>query len=121
MTLDRSPSTSVQGSVWLTWIMTTPPAKVISTRPLLLPASSRRSTSSSTRRDGRDVVLAGLEDRAGGGDVVAAALDLERVEEGAVRDVVVRVQLGPDEVAGLEVDDAVGPGADRAEIGWRLA
>ena len=45
--LERSPSTSVTGSVWLSWIWLTPLEGMVSTRPLP-PASMRFSTSSST-------------------------------------------------------------------------
>src|SRR5262245_43411099 len=100
--------------------MDTPPANVISTRPFVLLASSRRNTSSSAPEAAMSYSL-GLQDGAGRRDVVATALDLERVEEGAVRDVVVRIDLGADEVARLEIDEPVGPGADGAEIGGRLA
>jgi hypothetical protein len=55
----------------------------------------------------RVVVLAGLEHRARRRDGVAASLDLDRVEEGPVGDVIVGIQLGLEEVARLEVDEPV--------------
>ena len=44
--LERSPSTSVRGSVWLSWIWLIPLEGMVSTRPLP-PVSMRLSTSSS--------------------------------------------------------------------------
>ena len=68
-----------------------------------------------------EVVFAGLDDGAGGGDGIAPALHLQPIEEGPVRLVIAGKDLGPDDVAGLEVHDAVGPGADRLEVGGGLA
>src|SRR6266545_3258798 len=68
-----------------------------------------------------EVVLAGLEHGPRGGGGVAAALHLDRVEERPIGDVIVRVDLAADGVAGLEVDEAIRPGADRFEIRRRLA
>jgi hypothetical protein len=51
-----------------------------------------------------EVVLAGLEDRAGGAGGVAAALDLEAVEVRAVGHVIGGIELGADDVAGAELD-----------------
>ncbi len=69
----------------------------------------------------RVVVLAGLQHRPRGGRRVAAALHLDRVEEGAVGHVVRGIELAPHDVARLEVDEAIGAGADRAQIGGGLA
>ena len=62
-----------------------------------------------------EVVLAGLQHGARGRDRVAAALHLDRVEVGPVRHVVVRVDLALHQIARLEVDERVGPGADRLD------
>ena len=43
------------------------------------------------------------------------------VEVRPVGDVVVGIELAPDDVARLEVDEPVGPGADRLEVGRRVA
>src|SRR5207249_11098351 len=67
-----------------------------------------------------EVVLAGLDDGAGGRVGVAAALHLDGVEVRAVGHVIGRVQLALDEVAGLEVGEPVGPGAHRLQAGRRL-
>src|SRR3989441_7816495 len=66
--------------------------------------------------NGREVILAGLEHGSRGRNGVAPALDLERVEEGAVGDVVVRVQISADDVARLEVGDSIRPSSDGTEI-----
>ena len=58
-----------------------------------------------------EVVLAGLQHRARRAHRVAAALDLEAVEEGPVRHVVGLVDLGADQVARPELGEPVGPGA----------
>ena len=68
-----------------------------------------------------EVVLAGLQHRARRRDGVAAALHLDRVEVRPVRHVVVGIDLAADHVARLEVDEHVGAGADRLEVGRRLA
>jgi hypothetical protein len=67
------------------------------------------------------VVFAGLQHGACGRRGVAAALDLDAVEEGAVGLVVVGVDFTAHHVARLEVDELVGPGAHRLEVGRRLA
>ena len=66
------------------------------------------------------VVLAGLEHRPGGRGRVTSALHLERVEERPVGHVVRRVELGPHDVAGPEVHDAVGAGAHGLQVRRRL-
>src|SRR6266850_1247459 len=68
-----------------------------------------------------EVVLAGLDDGAGRRVGVAAALHLDGVEVRAVGHVIGRVQLALDHVARLEIHEAIGPGADRLEVGRRLA
>jgi hypothetical protein len=55
------------------------------------------------------------------GHGVAAALHLDGVEEGAVRHVVVRVQLAADDVPGLEVHEPIRAGTDGLEVGGGLA
>ena len=67
------------------------------------------------------VVLAGLEHGPRGRGRVAAALHLEGVEERAVRHVIGLVDLGPHDVAGLELHELVRPGAHRLDVGGRLA
>ena len=67
------------------------------------------------------VELAGLQHRARGRGRVAAALHLDRVEKRAVRHVVVRVDLAAHHVARLEVDELVRAGADRLQVGRRVA
>src|SRR2546427_383681 len=67
-----------------------------------------------------EVVLAGLDDGAGGRVGVAAALHLDGVEVRAVGHVIGRVQFALDEVARLEVGEPVGPGAHRLQVGRRL-
>ena len=68
-----------------------------------------------------EVVLAGLQHRARGAHRVAAALDVEAVEEWAIRDVIALVELGADQVTGPELGEPVGPGADRGDHADRLA
>ena len=68
-----------------------------------------------------EVVLAGLQHRARRRDGVAAALHLDGVEERPVGLVVVRVDHARHHVARLEVLELVGAGADRLEVGRRLA
>src|SRR5439155_20613441 len=62
-----------------------------------------------------------LQHSARGAGRVAAALDLDAVEEGAVGAVVPGVDLGPDEIAGLELHELVGPGAARLDHADGLA
>ena len=69
----------------------------------------------------REVVLAGLQHRARRAHRVAAALDVEAVEERAIRDVVALVELRADQVAGPELGEPVGPGADRGDHADGLA
>ncbi len=66
------------------------------------------------------VELARLEHGPCCGHGVAAALHLQRIEEGPIGHVVVRVQLAAHDVAGLEVHEAIRPGADGFEVGGRL-
>ena len=68
-----------------------------------------------------EVELAGLQHGARRRDRVAAALHLDGVEVRAVLDVVVRVDHAGHHVARLEVLEHVGAGADRLEVGRRLA
>ena len=67
------------------------------------------------------IIFAGLQHRARGRYRVAAALDFQRVEMRPVGDVVVGVALGQHHVARLEIDEHVGAGADRLQIGRRVA
>ena len=67
------------------------------------------------------IVFAGLDHRARRRYRVAATLHLDRVEIGPVGQVVIRVALARHEIAGLEVDKFVGAGADRLQIGRRVA
>ena len=67
------------------------------------------------------VELGRLQDGPGGGGGVAAALHLDPVEEGPVRHVVIGIDLAPDGVAWLEIHEPEGAGADRLEVGGRLA
>ena len=67
------------------------------------------------------VELTRLDDGACGRDRVASALHLDCVEEGAIRQVIAREELALDHVAGFEVDEPIGSGADRLEIRRRLA
>src|SRR2546425_5759787 len=69
----------------------------------------------------RVVELARLDDRARRRDRIPAALHLDGVEERPVRYVVARVELGPDDVARLEVREAERPGADGLEVVRGLA
>ena len=98
----------------------TPPQVAISTRPLP-PCSRRFRTSSSACMFQAQSYSPGLQHRAGSRHDVAAALHLHGVEERPVRDVIARVELRPDRVAGLEIHVPVRPGAHRLEIGGRLA
>src|SRR5206468_30070 len=68
-----------------------------------------------------EIVFPRLHDGARGRDGVAPTLHLQAVEEGPVRLVITLEDLGADDVAGLEVDDAVRACADRLEVGRRLA
>ena len=68
-----------------------------------------------------EVVFAGLQHRARRRHRVAAALHLERVEVRPVVHVVVRVDDARHHVARLEVLEHVGAGADRLEVGRRVA
>ena len=67
------------------------------------------------------VVFAGLDHGARRRDRVAAALHLDGVEVRPVGHVVVGVDLAADHVARLEVDELVGAGADRLQVGRRVA
>ena len=60
-----------------------------------------------------EIILAGLNHRARRRDGIAAALHLDRIEIGAVRHVVVGIDLAADQIARLELDELVGAGADR--------
>ena len=68
-----------------------------------------------------EVEFAGLQHGARRRDRIAAALHLDRVEIGPVRHVVVVVDLAAHHVARLEVDELVGAGADRLEVGRGVA
>ena len=67
-----------------------------------------------------EVELAGLQHGPGRRGGVPAALHLDRVEERPVGRVVVGVDVAAHDVARPEVDELVGPGADRLEVGRRL-
>ena len=67
------------------------------------------------------VVLPGLEDGTCRRHRVATALHLDRIEEGLVADMIFWIDLTPHHVARLEFDKAVGAGADRLQVGRRLA
>src|SRR5206468_2400273 len=67
-----------------------------------------------------EVVLPRLEHRARRGRGLAAALHLELVEEGTIRDVIGGINLAPTEVAGPEIHEAVGSRPDRLQVGRRL-
>ena len=67
------------------------------------------------------VVLSGLEHRASRRDGVATALELERVEEETIGDVIAGIDLCPDDVARLEVHVAIGTGPDGLQVCGRLA
>ncbi len=67
------------------------------------------------------VVFAGLQHGARRRDGVTAALDLERVEMRLVGDVVVGVALAGEDVAGLELGEPVGAGADGLQVRRSLA
>ena len=118
--LERSPSTSVHGSVLLSWMCSMlPPGDDVGLALAAL-LHALEDLVLDLQVPGV-VVLAGLDDRARGRDRVAAALHLDGVEVRPVGHVVVRVELAPDDVAGLEVDEPVGAGADRLQVGRRLA
>ena len=68
----------------------------------------------------RVVVFAGLEHGARRRGGVTAALDLDRVEERPVGDVIGGIDLGLEDVARLEIDEPVRTGPDRFEIVRRL-
>jgi hypothetical protein len=63
------------------------------------------------------VELPGLQHGPGGRHGVAAPLHLDLVEERPVRQVVLGMELRVDHVPRLEVDEPVGSGADRLEVG----
>ena len=67
------------------------------------------------------VVFAGLQHGPRRRDGIAAALHLDRVEMRLVVHVVVRIDHAGDHVARLEVLEHVGAGADRLEVGRRVA
>ena len=67
------------------------------------------------------IIFAGLQHRARGRHRVAAALDFQRVEMRPVGDVVVGIALGQHDVARLEIDEHVSAGADRLQVGRRVA
>ena len=68
-----------------------------------------------------EVIFAGLQHRACCRDSIAAALHLDGVEVRPVGFVIVHVDLARDEIAWLEVLELVGAGADRLEVGRRVA
>ena len=67
------------------------------------------------------VELGGLDDRSRGRGSVAAALELEGVEERPVGHVVRRVELTAHDVTRLEIHETERPGADGLEVGRCLA
>ena len=68
-----------------------------------------------------EVVVARLQHGAGGRHGVASALELDRVEIGPRRPVVSLEADAAHHVAGAELDEFVGAGADRREVGGRVA
>ena len=68
-----------------------------------------------------EVERPGLEHGAGGGGGIPPALQLHRVKEGAVGDVIVRIDLEERHISRLEFHELVRPRADRFEIIRRLA
>ena len=92
--LERSPSTSVHGSVWLSWMCSGLP-RGPDVDPALAALLEAAQDVVLDLHVPRVVVLARLEDGARRRDRVAAALHLEGVEEGAIGHVVGRVDLGP--------------------------
>ena len=118
--LERSPSTSREGSVWLHWMKLTPLLGMESDAALAALLDPPQDLLLHQHVVG-EVVLAGLQHRAGRPHRVAAALDLELVEERPVRHVVALVDLRADEVARPELGEPVGAGADRGEHADRLA
>src|SRR5215831_3487212 len=69
----------------------------------------------------RIVVGAGLEHGARSGHRVTAALHLDGLEERPVRNVIARIDLGPYEVAGFEVEASIRSSPDRPQVRRRLA
>src|SRR5215207_4987960 len=118
--LARSPSTSVQGSVELSWMCSILPLGVMLARPFAALLEALQQLILDLHVPGV-VELAGLDDGARGRDRVAAALHLDGVEMRLVRLVIVGVDLAAHHVAGLEVDELVRPGADRLEVRRRVA
>ncbi len=118
--LDRSPSTSFHGSVLLSSICSTLPPPKILAWPLPPVFEALQQFVLDLHVPG-EIVFAGLQHRPRRRHRIAAALHLDRVEIGAVRHVIVRVDLAADDVARLEVDEHVRTGADRREICRRLA
>src|SRR5262249_34545627 len=68
-----------------------------------------------------EVVFARLDHGARRAHRVAAALHLDLVEEGPVRDVIVRVDLTADDIARLEIDKLEGARSHGLEVCRRLA
>src|SRR5215207_183607 len=101
--LARSPSTSVQGSVELSWMCSILPLGVMLARPFAALLEALQQLILDLHVPGV-VELAGLDDGARGRDRVAAALHLDGVEMRLVRLVIVGVDLAAHHVARLEVD-----------------
>ena len=120
LALERSPSTSVHGSVVLRMMNSTLPDGVNVELALAAGLHALEDLVLHLHVPGI-VVFAGLQHGARRGHRVAAALDLERVEMRLVLDVIVGIAFGPDQVARLELDEFVGTGADRLQIARRVA
>ena len=118
--LERSPSTSVHGSVLLSWMCSMKPASLMIDAALAALLQAREDLVLDLHVPG-EVELAGLQHGARRRHRVAAALHLDGVEVRPVLDVVVRVDHAGHHVARLEVLEHVGTGADRLEVGRRLA
>ena len=67
------------------------------------------------------IIFAGLQYRARSRHRIAAALHFQRIEMRPVGDVVVGVALGQHQIARLEIDEKIGAGAHRFQVGRRVA
>src|SRR5262249_50169750 len=117
-TLDRSPSTSVHGSVWLSCTWGVRPPQAMATRPFPPRPRPRRASSPPLHASHPRgvVVFARLQHGTRGRHCIPAALDLDGVEEGTAGHVVVGIHLALEQIAGLELDEAIGPGAHGLEV-----
>ena len=120
--LERSPSTSVHGSVLLSWMC--------SIARLWHDLGATPGVAAVFQPD-KDlvldlhvpgvVVLAGLDHGARRRNGVAAALHLDRVEIRPVGDMIGGIALASDHVARFELDKPVRAGADRLQVCRRIA